>query len=363
MSDTKRATRSLSFAAGLLALGLAASAATPADAAKGDRVRWGVPIAFSSNLIALGDTLPWVAGQLEKMSDGNIKFEIFEPGKMIPAIEVFDATSAGKVDAGYSWMGYEQGKVPASALFGAVPFGMNPWEFSAWMYYGGGDELLKEVFAPHNVVPIYCGVVSPETAGWFRKEINSLDDLKGLKIRFAGIGGKVLQKVGASVTVLPGGEIFQALEKGVIDGTEFSIPTADEQYGFYKVAKYNYFPGWHQPFTAQYLYVNKGAWDKLSPESQAMINTACIAGVNMSLSKSEAKQAAAVKFFKEQGVTTTTLSPKILEGLQKATDEVLDEEAAKDAMFKKVIDAQRSFAKSYATWADLGYLPRGEHTE
>ncbi len=363
MSDTKRATRSVSLAAGVLALGLAASLATPADAARGDRVRWGVPIAFSSNLIALGDTLPWVAGQLEKMSDGNIKFEIFEPGKMIPAIEVFDATSAGKVDAGYSWMGYEQGKVPASALFGAVPFGMNPWEFSAWMYYGGGDELLKEIFAPHNVVPIYCGVVSPETAGWFRKEINSLDDLKGLKIRFAGIGGKVMQKVGASVTVLPGGEIFQALEKGVIDGTEFSIPTADEQYGFYKVAKYNYFPGWHQPFTAQYLYVNKGSWDKLSPENQAMINTACIAGVNMSLSKSEAKQAAAIKFFKEQGVTTTTLSPKILAGLQKATDEVLDEEAGKDAMFKKVVDAQRTFAKSYATWADLGYLPRGEHTE
>lgn len=363
MLNVKRVTRSLPLAASVFAFGLGVATATPADAAKGDRVRWGVPIAFSSNLVALGDTLPWVAGQLEKMSDGNIKFEIFEPGKMIPAIEVFDAASAGKIDAGYSWMGYEQGKVPASALFGAVPFGMNPWEFSAWMYYGGGDELLKEVFAPHNVIPIYCGVVSPETAGWFRKEINSLDDFNGLKVRFAGVGGKVMQKVGASVTVLPGGEIFQALEKGVIDGTEFSIPTADEQYGFYKVAKYNYFPGWHQPFTAQYLYVNKGAWDKLSPQNQAMINTACIAGVNMSLSKSEAKQAAAVKFFKEHGVTTTTLSPKILAGLQKATNEVLDEEAGKDPMFKKVIDAQRTFAKDYKTWADLGYLPRGENTE
>lgn len=363
MRNTTPAPLASRLGAAALAVVLAASLATPADAAKQERVRWGVPIAFSSNLIALGDTLPWVAEQLEKMSDGNIKFEIFEPGKMIPAIEVFDAASAGKIDAGYSWMGYEQGKVPAAPLFGAVPFGMNPWEYSAWMYYGGGNELIKELFAPHNVVPIYCGVVSPETAGWFRKEINSLEDIKGLKIRFAGIGGKVLQNLGASVTVLPGGEIFQALEKGVLDATEFSIPTADQQYGFYKVAKYNYFPGWHQPFTAQFLYVNKGAWDKAGPASQAMIETACIAGVNMSLSKSEAKQAAALKYFKEQGVTTTTLSPEILAGLKKATDQVLDEEAAKDAMFKKVLDAQRAFNESYQTWANLGYLPRGDNTE
>lgn len=363
MSNARGGIRQRRLMAAALAFGLAATAAAPADAAKGDRVRWGVPIAFSSNLIALGDTLPWVAKQLEAMSDGDVRFEIFEPGKMIPAIEVFDAASSGKIDAGYSWMGYEQGKIPAAPLFGAVPFGMNPWEFSAWMYSGGGDQLLKEVFAPHNVVPIYCGVVSPETAGWFRKELTSLDDVKGLKIRFAGLGGKVMQKVGASVTVLPGGEIFQALEKGVIDATEFSIPTADEQYGFYKVAKYNYFPGWHQPFTAQYLYVNKAAWEKISPATQAMINTACIAGVNMSLSKSEAKQAAAVKFFKDHGVTTTTLSPDILAGFQQATDEVLNEEAAKDAMFKKVLDAQRAFAKDYATWGNLGYLPRGEATE
>ena len=162
-------------------------------------------------------------------------------------------------------MGYEVGKVPAAALFGAVPFGMESPEFMAWMYFGGGNELLREVFKPHNVYPIFCGTIGPEGAGWFRKEINTPDDIKGLKFRAAGYGGDIYKEVGASVTLLPGGELFQALEKGVLDGTEFSLPTVDEQLGFYKVAKYYYMPGWHQPSTNQYLYVNLAAWNKTQP--------------------------------------------------------------------------------------------------
>jgi TRAP-type mannitol/chloroaromatic compound transport system substrate-binding protein len=236
----RRALRSMAVSA--VALGMTVAAIGTAEA-KSDRVRWSVPIAFGTNLVALGDTLPWVSESLEKMSDGKIKFQIFEPGKLVPGIEIFDAVSSGKVDAGYSWMGYEQGKVPASVLFGAVPFGMEPWEFMSWMYFGGGDALLKELYAPHNVVPIFCGIISPETAGWFRFEIKDLDQLKGLKMRAAGLGGKVMQKMGASVTVLPGGELFQALEKGVLDATEFSLPAIDQQLNSHKVAKPNYFPG------------------------------------------------------------------------------------------------------------------------
>jgi TRAP-type mannitol/chloroaromatic compound transport system substrate-binding protein len=319
-----------------------------------------VPIAFGSNLLALGDTLPWVAQRLEEQTEGAIKFEIFEPGKIVPGNEIFDAVSTGKVDAGYSWMGYEQGKVPSSVLFGAIPFGFNPWEYAAWFYYGGGKDVLKEVYTPHNIVPIFCGIVSPETAGWFRFELNSLDQIKGLKIRFAGLGGKVMQKMGASVTVLPAGELQQALEKGVLDATEFSIPTADEQLGFYKVAKNNYFPGWHQPFTAQYLYVNKGAWEKLSPSYQALIETTCTAGVLVSLSKSEALQGPVLKKYADAGVSTRKLSPEILKQLKQATGEVLAEEAAKDAMFKKVLESQRAFEATYAPWRNLGYLTPSE---
>jgi TRAP-type mannitol/chloroaromatic compound transport system substrate-binding protein len=239
------------------ALALAASLALiAAPASAQENVRWGVPMAFGSNLTALGDTMPWVSETLKKISGGTINLQVFEPGKLVPALAIFDTVSAGKAEAGYSWMGYELGKVPASALFGAVPFGMETPQFAAWMYFGGGDALLKEVYKPHNVYPIFCGSISPEAAGWFRKEIKTPADLNGLKFRAAGYGGKVYQKLGASVTVLPGGELFQALEKGVLDGTEFSLPTVDDQLGFYKVAQYYYMPGWHQPSTNQYLYVN-----------------------------------------------------------------------------------------------------------
>ncbi|MBI1209362.1 MAG: C4-dicarboxylate ABC transporter [Azospirillum sp.] len=332
----------------------------PTDSAQGadKRIRWGVPMAFPSRLTALGDTMPWVAEQMKVVSDGLINLEVFEPGKLIPGLGVFDAVSEGKVEAGYSWMGYEQGKVPASPLFGAVPFGFEPAQYIAWFYYGGGKELIKEVFEPHNVVPIFCGTISPEAAGWFRFEITSLDQIKGLKFRAAGLGGKVWQKVGASVTVLPGGELFQALEKGVLDGTEFSLPTVDEQLGFYKVAKFYYLPGWHQPSTSQYLYINKAKWDSLSPHQQSLFENVCTAGVTMAMAKSEALQGPVLKKFEDEGVKLVKLPTDILKAFETATKEVMNEEASKDALFKKVYDSQRAFAAKNQKWEEYGYLPR-----
>lgn len=345
------------IAAGLVAgaLGLAPQAASAQET---DTVRWGIPMAFGSNLVALGDTMPWVSQQLEKTSGGRIKLQVFEPGKIVPALAVFDSVSAGKVEAGYSWMGYEIGKVPASALFGAVPFGMESPQFAAWMYYGGGDQLLKELFRPHKVYPIFCGTISPEAAGWFRKEINTVADLQGLKFRAAGLGGRVYQKVGASVTLLPAGELFQALEKGVLDGTEFSLPSVDEQLGFHKVAKYYYLPGWHQPSTNQYLYINLDQWSRLKPATKAMIETACAAGVSMALAKAEATQGPMLEKFEKEGVNARKVGPELLAAFKKATDEVLAEEAAKDAMFKRVLDSMRAFQKQNAKWHEFGFLPR-----
>ncbi len=323
-----------------------------------DTVRWGIPMAFGSNLVALGDTMPWVAQQLDRASGGKIKLQVFEPGKLVPALAVFDSVSQGKVEAGYTWMGYEIGKLPASALFGAVPFGMESPMFSAWVYFGGGDQLLKELYKPHKVHPIFCGTISPEAAGWFRKEITKPDELKGLKFRAAGLGGRVYQKVGSSVTLLPAGELFQALEKGVLDGTEFSLPTVDDQLGFHKVAKFYYLPGWHQPSTNQYLYVNLDQWTKLKPTTQALIETTCTAGVAMSLAKSEALQGATLAKFEKEGVKAVKVSPELLVAFKKAADEVMAEESAKDPMFKKVYESQVAFQKQNSKWHDLGYLPR-----
>ncbi|MCU0923864.1 MAG: TRAP transporter substrate-binding protein [Burkholderiaceae bacterium] len=323
-----------------------------------EAVRWGIPMAFGSNLTALGDTMPWVSEQLKKVSGGSINLQVFEPGKLVPALGIFDAVSSGKVEAGYSFMGYELGKVPVSAIFGALPFGMETPQFAAWMYYGGGDALLKEAFKPHNVYPIFCGSISPEAAGWFKKEIKTPEDLKGLKFRAAALGGKIYQKMGASVTMLPGGELFQALEKGVLDATEFSLPTVDDQLGFDKIVKNYYLPGWHQPSTNQYLYVNSAAWAKLKPQTQAQIETTCTAGVIMSLAKAEALQGDMLAKFEKEGVKLQQFNKTMLDAFAKASKEVLAEESAKDPMFKKVYDSMSAFQNKNRKWHDYGYLPR-----
>lgn len=349
-------------------VGIAGSLAVRAPGAAGkaagagevalDVIKWKLPIAFATTLPALGDNIVYVAQIAKESSGGKTDMTVYEPGKLVPPFSITDAVKDRKIEAGYTWLGYDQGKIPSAPLFSAVPFGMEPWEFTAWWYEGGGRQLGEEVYGAHGIMPVLCGITGPEAAGWFAGEIKSLKDLQGLKIRFAGLGGRVMQKLGASVTVIPAGEIFGALEKRAIDATEFSMPAIDEKLGFYKIAKNNYFPGWHQPFTAFHLVVNKEIWDKLSQGSKASVEAACTAGVLRSLSRGEALQGKALEFYKTQGVSLRTLPEPILRELQKTSDEVLAEEAAKDPLFKKVYDAQKKFVAEYKPWKSLGYLSR-----
>ncbi|MFB3079922.1 MAG: TRAP transporter substrate-binding protein, partial [Lysobacterales bacterium] len=264
----------------------------------------------------------------------------------------------GKVEAGYTWLGYDQGKIPSAALLAATPFGLEPWEYMGWWYEGGGRELAEQLYRPHQIMPLFCGLIGPETAGWFRQPLQSLDDIKGLKIRFAGLGGKVFERAGASVTMLPGGEIFQALEKGAIDATEYSLPIVDQALGFARIAKNNYFPGWHQPFTASHLAVNLDVWNSLPASDQALLATTCEATVLRNLAASEGRQGAVIAGFPALGVTARYLSMDILRELQRLTEQVLDEEAAKDQDFREILQSQRDFATQYAHWKRLAYLPR-----
>ena len=332
------------------------SVTAPVQAA--EKVRWKMQAAFGSTLPALGDNIPAVLEQLDKASGGQIKIKHFEPGKLVPTLNITDAVREGKIQAGYTWLGYDQGKIPASPLFAAVPFGMEPWDFIAWWYEGEGQKLAEDLYHAQNLHPVLCGITGPETAGWFRKEINSLDDVKGLKIRFAGLGGRVMQELGASVTVLPGGEIFQALEKGAIDATEFSLPAVDQKLGFYKVAKYNYFPGWHQTFSAFHLVVNKQNWDELSDQSKAMIDMACQAGVALNLARSEANQGRVIGELEAAGAETRKLPDSLLRELKKVSEQVLADEAAKDPHFAQILESQKAFSTQYRKWKTLGYLPR-----
>ena len=354
----------IAFAVGLLGSlalrpsGGAAVSQTPREGAVAERVRWRVPISFQSTLPVLGDNPLYVSQALLEASGGAVNLQIFEPGEVVPPFSITDAVRDRKVPAGYTWLGYDQGKIPASALLGAVPFGMEPWEYSAWWFEAGGRELGESLYAPHNIKPIYCGMTGPETAGWFRFEINALSDIAGLKIRFAGIGGKVIEQLGASVTMLPGGEIFQALEKGAIDATEFALPIVDQTLGFNRVAKYNYYPGWHQPFTASHLVVNLDEWARLSDADQVLIEAACTAGVTRNLARSEALQGPVMAEFPEIGVTAKTLPMTLLRELESVAAAVLEEEAAKDADFARIYAHQQAFRADYAHWKERAYLPR-----
>ncbi|MBB4267992.1 TRAP transporter substrate-binding protein [Roseospira visakhapatnamensis] len=359
MSTLKTLTHPITRLSGVAAVAatLAVTAiANPATAA--DRVRWQMAMSFPSTLKALADTAPWMAEQVNAMSGGTMTLQVFEPGKLVKGTEVFDAVSQGKLDSGYVWAGYEIGKLPASVLFGGQPFGLTPWEMAAFMLENGGQQMMEELYEPHNVMPILCGIVSPEAAGWFTFPLENLDQVQGLRIRFAGMGGQVLQKMGAEVTVLPASELFDALDKGVIDATEFSMPTVDEQLGFYKVAKFYHLPGWHQQSTSQYLYVNLDKWNGLDETQQTILRTACTAGVAKSIARAEGLQGAVLNTFTEEhDVTAVRLPEDILMELQAKTDEVMAEFSAKDEGFARVWGAMKAFQQEHQAWRDLGYMP------
>ncbi|MFO0689703.1 MAG: TRAP transporter substrate-binding protein [Myxococcota bacterium] len=321
-------------------------------------VRWRVSSAFGTHLPGLGENVVEVARRLAVASDGAIEWTVDDPDEVVPAFAIVEAVSRGKIAAGYTWLGYEEGRLPASVLFGAVPFGMTPWEYTAWWQSGGGRELAREIYRPLGVEPILCGLIGPETAGWFREAIETPEDLRGLKIRFAGLGGQALQSLGASVTMLPGGELFQALEKGAIDATEFSLPEVDVRLGFDRVAKFNYFPGWHQPFTAFHLVVNRRIWEDLPPATRELVELACGDGVQRNFARVEAAQGAVLARFERDGVTTRTLSPALLAAIEAAVARILDEAAAKDPLFARILAHQRAFHADYDRWQRLAYPAR-----
>ena len=322
------------------------------------RIHWRMPVAFQTTMPTIGDNPVYVSDTVNTVSGGAVYLEIFEPGEVVPAFNILDAVRDGKVEAGYTWLGYDQGKIPASVLLGAVPFGMEPWEFSAWWFEAGGRELGEALYEKYNAYPLFCGLTGPETAGWFRSRIDSLDDIRGLKIRFAGLGGKVIERLGASVTMLPGGEIFQALEKGAIDATEFSLPDVDQRLGFGRVAPYNYYPGWHQPATAAHMLVNLELWNGLAIADQNLLETACTAGVTRNLARSEARQGAVIAGFADIGVSAESLPLDLLRELKRIAEDVLREEAEADEDFATILAAQQRFRAEYAHWKARAYLPR-----
>ena len=302
-----------------------------------------------------------MAEQLDLMSGGTLKMRVYEPGKLVPPFEILDAVSTGKINSGYATAGYWAGKIPAAPLFSAVPFGPEAGEYMAWLYYGDGMKLYQQMYddAGFNVQVFPCAIIAPETSGWFGKEINSPADLEGLKMRFFGLGGKVMQKLGVATSLLPGGEIFAALEKGAIDATEFSMPAIDKRLGFHKLVKFNYFPGWHQQATVFELMINKDVWNEASDQHKAIIENACKASMADSFAEGEAVQhEALIENVEKNGVTIKQWDADMLALFKKTWEEVAAEEAANDAFFKTVFDNMNSFREGYQIWKTNAFLPR-----
>ena len=341
-----------------LAAGAAAviACASSAAVAQDKKVRLQVAGAFPSTTGLLGPTQVRFVETLRQISGGSIDARFYEPGALVPANQYLDAVGNGSLDSAWTVSGFWTGKDIAFALYASVPFGPEAGEYLAWIKHGGGEQLMKELHAKYNVEVIPCGLISPEASGWFREEIKGPEDLKGLKMRFFGLGANVMQKLGVATQLLQAGEIFQALQLGTIDATEFSMPVMDLTLGFHQVAKHYYFPGWHQMSTLNEFIISKDKWAELSDTQKAQIQTACDATMLRQFAEGEAVQAKAMREIQGKGVKIHYWSEDMLALFRKAWEEVAAEQAEKSPEFKKGWDSYTKFRAEYAIWKEHGYL-------
>ncbi|MDP1530649.1 TRAP transporter substrate-binding protein [Rhodoferax sp.] len=295
-----------------------------------------------------------LAKRIKEMSDGRLNIQVFGAGELIPAFEGFDAVRAGTVEMNHANSYFWTGKTFAAQYFTAVPFGMNFQGMNGWLYDGGGIDLWNEVYAPFGMVAMPCGNTGVQMTGWFKKEIKTVADLKGLKMRIPGLAGKVYANLGVDVKVLPGGEIFPALERGVIDAAEFVGPFQDRRLGLHKAAKYYYTTGWHESATVSELLINKAAWQTLPKDLQAIVQNAAAACNVISEGWCQKANADAMEdLVKNQKVIAKPLPEGVIKALRTETDKVLAEAVAKDPMTKKVHDSYMAFMAKYQRWADV----------
>ncbi len=325
-------------------------AAGPAGAQK---ITWKMASAWPG-----GTQIQWAADffaeSVNQMSGGRMEIKSFPAGKLVGALEVFDSARMGNIDVAHASPAYWIGKMPAGALFGYLPFGMEAVPYLAWMYDGEGFALYQELYASYQfgfVAP--CGIIPPEDLAWSNKPIKSMDDFKGLKFRTSGYWGEILTEAGSSVVMLPAGQIYEALQRNVIDAGEFSIPSMDKTLAFHEIAKYLLVPGIHQPSTILDILVNKKSWEKLPADLQDIVKGAAQMTTMRMLTNSIAKDMEALNFFKQKGVTINYLDPKIQKELYAKAVALMDQKAAKDPFFSKVWESQKKFRKDYNMYKGL----------
>ena len=286
------------------------------------------------------------------MSDGRLKITVHGANEIVPALGVFDAVSAGSVEMGHGAAYYWKGKIPASAFFTSVPFGMNAQEFNGWLHYGGGLELWREIYEPFNLIPFAGGNTGVQMGGWFNKEINSIADIKGLKMRIPGYAGEVFTRAGGTAVNIPGGELYTALQSGVIDATEWVGPYNDRAFGFQQIAKYYYYPGWHEPGPSLEFTVNKTAYEQLPKDLQSIVEVAARAINQDMLDEYTARNNAALSelLSGEHDVDLRRFPTDVLETFKRMSDEIYSETAEKDADFARVYASYKTYLDEVKTY-------------
>lgn len=340
--------------------------AGPASADSGKTYTWKLVTTWPKNYPGLGMASENLAKRVEAMSNGRLKIKVYGAGELVPALEIFDAVSQGTAEMGHGAAYYWKGKHPAAQFFTAVPFGLNAQEMWGWLHYGGGMELWRKLYAPFNLLPFAGGSTGVQMAGWFNKEIRSVADLKGLKMRIPGLGGEVLNRLGGTSVTLPGGELFTSLQTGVIDATEWVGPYNDLTFGFYKITRFYYYPGWHEPGSILEFTVNKTAWDGLPPDLRQILEIGMRAVNQEMLDEYTARnEQALTELVEKHGVKVLQLPDDVLKELRRVSDDVVGEIAKHDAAAQEIYDSYTKFRTSVAKYlkiSEQSYLNVREKT-
>lgn len=331
----------------------AAGVAAPAIAAEAPAIRWRLASSFPKSLDTIYGAADLLADRVEKLTEGKFQIRVFAGGEIVPGLQVLDAVQQGTVECGHSASYYYVGKNMAFAFDAAIPFGLTARQQNAWMYFGGGLPLMREFFKEYNIINFPGGNTGTQMGGWFRNEVKSLADLKGLKMRIPGIGGQIMAKLGVVPQTLAGGDIYPALERGAIDATEWVGPYDDEKLGFYKVAKNYYYPGWWEGGPQLSFYVNINKWNGLPKSYQQAFETAAAeANLNM-LAAYDAKNPQALVRLVQNGVKLHAFPKDVMTAAYKAAFEMYNEEAAKNPAFKKIYNEWLKFRKAEYQWFRL----------
>ncbi len=331
-----------------------AAATMPKVASAKAKYRWKMVTTWPKNFPGLGTNANYLAKLIGEMSGGRIKIKVYGAKELVPAFEVFDAVSQGTAQMGHGGAYYWKGKREATQFFSSVPFGMTAQEVNGWLYYGGGMELWRELYADFNLIPTASGNTGVQMGGWFNREIKSTGDLKGLKMRIPGLGGEVLKRAGGTPVSLPGGEIFTSLQSGNIDATEWVGPYNDMAFGLHKAAKYYYYPGWHEPGSIIECFINKKAFEELPDDLQSIVLAACKAANMDMLADFTVKNNRALDILvNKHGVQLKQFPDDVLKQLKTISEQVVTEIAERDPMAKKIYASYSDFQKQAATWQSI----------